>query len=213
MVSVCVPVLNRYDLLAEMIESLSKGSVQPDVIAVIDNGKRPADLFYALSRRREGVKTDVFEPHKSMGLAACWNWFIMHERGERFIVNDDVTFAPDSIEKMIATPGDFVSGLAGTNAFSCFLIRDACVTKVGYFDDAISPDYAYFEDLDYLERMRLADVSITPCECGITHKGSQTTKKMTDEQLKDHHRRFVLAQENYISKWGCLPPGVERQQA
>lgn len=209
----CVPVLNRYDLLEAMIDSLSMSTVQPDCIHVVDNGKRPGDVFHALSRRREGVKTDVFEPLAPMGLASCWNWFITRTNGERFIVNDDLEFAPDSLEKMLATDGHFVSGLADTNAFSCFLLRDSCVIKIGLFDETISPGYAYFEDLDYRERMLLEGVKITPCKCGVQHKGSQTVKAMTAEQMQRHHKRFYIAQENFIAKWGYLPDGMVRQQA
>ena len=38
-VTLCVPVLNRYDLLREMLLSLRESDLQPDLVQVIDNGQ------------------------------------------------------------------------------------------------------------------------------------------------------------------------------
>lgn len=197
----CVPVLKRYDLLHDMMRSLDTGMVRPSIVYVVDNGRNYEKVHPALA----GYPFIVHTPDAPMSLAASWNWFIENVPEERLICNDDLLFAPDSLEKMVNTPGDFVSALAGTNACSCFLLRDSCVDKVGTFDETISPGYAYFEDCDYVERMVKQKIRITGVECGVQHLGSQTLASFTPEEMNIHHQRFQIAQANFIMKWGRLP--------
>jgi GT2 family glycosyltransferase len=196
----CIPVLKRHDLLRQLLLSLHDSTVRP-VVHVIDNGRNPATL----SLINTGFAVDLFTPTAALGLAESWNWFIKNVPEERLISNDDLTFTSTSLEKLITTPGDFVSALAGTNACSCFLLRDSCVAKVGLFDETISPGYAYFEDCDYVERMLLAGVKITGVECGVVHLGSQTLAKNSPSEWAAHNDKFLIAQSNFIKKYGRLP--------
>ena len=209
-VNLCIPVLNRYDKLRELIRSLESSTVTPVVIHVIDNGRSARRLEIALRDAKSPV--DIFVPNVAMGVAEAWNWFIANVSEERLIVNDDVTFAPKSIEEIVSIPGDMVTGTPG-RAFSCFLLRDSCVTKVGYFDEGISPGYAFFEDCDYEERMRQKGTMFAQIDCGVQHVESSTLEvvKRSPLQLQDHHRKFVIAQENFRAKWGHLPVGIERR--
>lgn len=196
MIHVCVPVLTRYDLLENLLRSLH-GSIAPiEKVVVVDNGLqhwRP---------ETNALSVEVFTPAVSMGLAETWNWFIKHVPEERFIVNDDIEFAPHSLEAMIASQAPFVSCSFG---FSCFLLRDACVQTVGLFDETLSPGYAYFEDMDYLRRMRLAGVIDDVVMCDVAHHQSATPEKYSKEQWDAHHEKFALAQNNYTAKWAGDP--------
>ena len=40
MISLCVPVLNRYDLLVKLLESAEAGDIKPDKYYIVDNGKK-----------------------------------------------------------------------------------------------------------------------------------------------------------------------------
>lgn len=209
-VFLCVPVLNRYDLLGKLMASLALSTVQPAMIYVIDNGNQSERLTESLCITR--IPTAIYTPIKPLGLAAAWNWFITNVEEERLIVNDDITFAPESIERLVTTPGDLVSGLLPTNAFSCFVLRDSCVEKVGMFDEWISPGYAYFEDCDYEQRMRNEGIDLIGIDCGVYHQGSQTVRAFTGKDVSEHHRRFLIAQTNYLAKWGRLPHGMQVQK-
>lgn len=203
-VHLCVPVLRRYDLLKNCIESALAGTVKPDKVWIIDNGQQtvanPTLTFDA--------HVSWLIPSRNLGVAASWNWFIDNVPEERIISNDDVLFAPESIERIVATKGAFVSPLAKENiAFSCFLIRDECVAKVGKFDETISPGYAYWEDVDYAWRMDAAGLDITGVECGVTHVGSASLVEDVE-----HHRKFMIAQNNFLKKHGCLPQDRVRQR-
>jgi GT2 family glycosyltransferase len=202
MIHVCVPVLRRYDLLRALLWSLQSSTV-PYEVHVLDNGRDTARLHGAAA----GFTVDIVTPTRSFGVAESWNWFIKNVPEERIIVNDDVTFAPDSLERMAATTNDLAwSYEAG---FSCFLIRDACVEKIGLFDETISPGYAYYEDEDYMQRVngkgtREALITCGHVECGVSHPvQSQTLKAATRKELGEHHRRFQIARANFAKKWGA----------
>lgn len=199
MIHVCVPVLRRYDMLHSLVASVPPGVM----LHVIDNGRCADRLAKAL----EGRPADVHTPKVPMGVAASWNWFIENVPEDRVIANDDVTFMPDSLQRIVETDGDFVSPLLG-QAYSCFLLRDSCVGKIGVFDEAISPGYAYFEDCDYSERMMAHGFRITHLECGVTHAKSQTLAACSAAERNEHHRRFHIAQANFVAKWGRMPEGM-----
>ena len=197
MTHVCVPTIKRYDLLAALLQSVER-SLVPAEVHIIDNG-RNAGLVTNACLSAPGVTTHIMTPDVPMGVAASWNWFIAHTPGERFIVNDDIAFAPESLGLMLAQTASFVSCHYG---FACFLIRDACIEQVGLFDETISPGYAYFEDVDYLHRMSLAGVQDAVIECGATHLRSQTYAAFTREEENAHHLKFQRALDNIAAKWG-----------
>lgn len=202
-VHVCVPVLRRYDLLRRLVKSLDASTVKPDALFVIDNGRNPSMLASATSACSMPVVVERLAV--PLGVAASWNWFIQHVPEERVIVNDDVAFGPDSLARLTASKADLV--WAAGFGFSCFVLRDTCVKKVGLFDETLSPGYAYYEDDDYLQRIdgrgtRESLIDMENVECGITHVHSATLKIATHEELLEHHRRFKIAQRNYMTKWG-----------
>jgi hypothetical protein len=199
-INICTMVLNRYDMLRALLLSLQHSTVVPDAVYVINNGLDKDKIADAIADTVKGVV--VLNPNRPLGVAESWNWFINNVGEDRIITNDDIEFAPESIAVMLADPADFVSCTYG---FSCFLLRASCIQKVGLFDEAISPGYGYFEDMDYLHRMRLADVADSVVKCGTVHHQSRTPAAYTQEEWLAHHRRFALAHGNYVSKWSQLP--------
>jgi len=201
-VSICVPVLRRYDKLVELLLSLRDSTVTPAGVYVIDNGANPQKLREAVAVATVPVYID--EPGKNIGVAASWNRFINATEDDRIIVNDDIKFAPDSIERLVASECDLV--WAKGFGFACFVIRDACVDKLGLFDEEISPGYGYYEDDDYLQRLdgrgtKPRNATAEEVDCGVEHFHSATLKAATHEELAEHHRLFKIAQTNYINKW------------
>lgn len=200
MINVCVPVLKRYDLLHDLLLSLKRSDPLPDRLWVIDNGQRTDLLLAALDA--ETFQVRAHRPTRPMGVAESWNWFIKNVPEDRIIANDDVTFAPDSLARIVASQADLV----WASGFSCFLIRDECVRKIGLFDEEISPGYGYYEDEDYLQRLdgrgtRARSAVAENVACGVVHLKSQTLVASTHTQLLEHHRRFKIAQANYAKKW------------
>lgn len=201
MINVCVPVLKRYDLLEKLIESLAKGTVKPDTVYVMDNGGR------CWRPEKSLLTLEILTPTKPLGVAESWNWFIQNVPEERVIVNDDVEFGVISLAKAVEPKEDivFVGGLG----FSCFVIRDSCIQKVGLFDEAISPGYGYYEDEDYMTRIRKERATMADVSCSMEHSRSSTIAVNTPEELEEHHRKFRIAQRNYVEKWGGMPGDIK----
>lgn len=202
MINVCVPVLKRYDLLQGMLQSLQRGTVVPDRVHVLDNGLRDWRPDESIT-----LSVDVYVPPRPLGVAESWNWFITHVQEERVIVNDDIVFASHSLERLVASKADLV--WAEGCGFSCFVIRDSCVEKLGLFDETISPGYGYYEDEDYLQRLdgrgtRPASAVAENVDCNVLHLHSQTLKAGSPGDIADHHRKFKIAQGNYARKWGVV---------
>src|SRR5262245_56977582 len=200
-VSVCIPVLRRYDLLRELLWSLHVSTIKPIGIYIINNGRDQGRLHKALLSANAPVFVET--PAENLGVAASWNKFILDTEDDRVIVNDDVTFAPDSLELLTASTADLV--WAAGFGFSCFVIRDSCIEKLGLFDDTISPGYGYYEDEDYLQRLdgrgTLPPNAIAEnVECHIKHTHSATLKAASHTELLEHHRKFKIAQSNYARK-------------
>lgn len=207
-ISVCIPVLCRYDLLRKLLISLEDSSVIPSVL-IIDNGQQPDALSSAISGF--GLDVHVIDTECRIGLAAAWNQFIQGTTTQRIISNDDVEFSPRSIETLLNSDADIVypEGIG----YSCFLLRDSCVEKIGHFDEDLSPGFAYFEDCDYSFRIQVygsvksEDVS----DHGITHIGSASQKVSAEPvYIQDYKERYVMAQENFFKKHGRLPAGLSR---
>lgn len=207
MLTLCIPTLRRYDLLVKCILSAENGTYVPDRYLIVDNGGkfRIEDYHPTISE-----KIDVVTPGYNLGVAAAWNLMIKQTDDIRIICNDDVKFYDNTIFVMchnfdrskIIFPGQ----MERTNAFSCFLLPNYVVEKIGLFDETISPNYAYFEDNDYDFRIReQSEIGFYDVACGYEHYGSATIRSMSKKEHDEHNRKFELARANFRKKWGRLP--------
>jgi len=91
--------------------------------------------------------------------------------------------------------------------FSCFMVKDETIHKVGFFDDTFYP--AYFEDNDYHRRINLAGLkAVSDSRSLYYHYGSRTLKQ--DDKIRERvNIGYALNQDYYIQKWGGIP-GKER---
>lgn len=199
-ISICIPTLRRYYLLELLLNSLLESTVKPDYIYIVDNGGK-----YNLDIPELNII--VYRPNENLGVAASWNWFIDNAPEIRIIVNDDILFHPDAIQNLIRDYNNSVISFPDSlPGYSCFVLPDEVVWKVGYFDESISPNYAYFEDNDYSRRVMLSGcgTKIIP-NVGVEHKGSSTKKSLNRNELKLHNRKYSEASMRYAKKWGGLP--------
>jgi len=211
MITVCIPTLNRYDLLHKLIDSAERGTVVPDRYLIIDNGGK-LEFFGVPS----GGKVDLHVPPRNMGVAASWNWLIRNSQEIRIVCNDDLEFDSDLVESIVTHYDEkkliYPEKTSLLNIYSFFVISDYVFNLVGEFDESISPNYAYYEDNDYDWRLKeirsrlgndIIDYSAIPS--GYTHLGSGTIAKMSNIELQEHHRKFKIAKNNFLRKWGRLP--------
>ncbi len=197
----CCTTWKRYDLLNKLISSAEVGNTKPDKIWIFDNGGN----FW-----HDNPKVEIWRPQNNVGVSNGDNFFFNH-MGDDFIVvsNDDVELFPYTLTMFTIhqNDGDFLvtSGLPILNAFTLFSINKSTVEKVGYFDETISPNYAYFEDNDFGRRMNLAGLKRFDVPTSAFHVESGTIKSYTSEEQRQHAHKFDLARENYIKKWGGKP--------
>lgn len=202
MITICLTVLNNYVGLRECIDSIEKGTLKPDNYCVFDNGR-------TLTLDSFNIKNIVLVlPDKQVSLACTWNWFVDNVPETRIIMNDDILFYENTLEIfMNGINNDTISfpcGIDRANTYSCFSISNKVINKVGRFDDEFYP--AYFEDNSYDYRLGLEGLSVYGIpDCNIIHKGSQTIKQYTTEQMSEHHKCFERNRQLYVSMWGGMP--------
>lgn len=188
-----VPVLNRPDLLTNMLLSIDE-RIEDSVI--IDNGDvvvEPwiCDTFCVVTMPR------------NIGVAASWNLGIklMPEAPWWLIANSDIQFSPGDLAT-IAGSVTSEPGIWLAPWFSCFAINAPAIEKIGWFDESIHP--AYHEDNDVRYRAILAGVPIVELQTGITHETSSTIN--SDVLYADQNSRtFPLNRDYYVAKWGGAP--------
>jgi GT2 family glycosyltransferase len=205
-VNLCVPTLNRYDLLARLVRAARAGSLPPNRIVVLDNGGECPQI--------EGA--EIIRPGRNLGVAASWNWFLHNVADGVVIANDDVLPDHDALEKLCRAAQHDPTGLAftagdaeaGMFRWSLFLARRQLLWDVGQFDEALWP--AYYEDNDMERRLALAGrPAVRVAGVGFTHFRSATARGLSAEQLRQHQECYHKNKEHYVAKWGG-EPGRER---
>lgn len=187
--------------------------------------------FEGYTRLMRSLQGNEFVPYvqdnyeHNLGVAGAWNlfleWAINDNIDLLFIINDDVTFEEGSFRRAVdAFPSrpekcvlitchcsyaddKFYPGVAD---FCCFAVEPKQVVEaVGFFDsENFHP--AYFEDNDYMRRIKLAGLEY--CLYGglkVNHVGSKTQLWHGEEKRVVSHEQFRKNQRNYVNKWGGLP--------
>jgi GT2 family glycosyltransferase len=206
-----IPTLNRFDLLTECIDSALVGTVAPDTVYVIDNsGGRYPDRWQARYKNRVMVHV----ASENYGVAKSWNLLRGIARGNEaqlIISNDDITFAPDTIERLLAvaesTPhAGIVSAIEGQRFSLFWLNPQLCAGAAWAFDEQFR--MAYFEDNDYARRLALANWGMPVAPSGVQHVGSATLAMMSEAQMTAKHAAYAHNEQLFRRKWGG-PPHAE----
>jgi GT2 family glycosyltransferase len=206
-----IPTLNRFDLLTSSIDSALSGSVPPDEIYVIDNsGGAYPERWQARYHNRVMVHVSSV----NHGVAKSWNMLrsiARIEQAQLILSNDDITFAPDTIEQLLLAAetrprAGIVSAIEGQR-FSLFWLNPELYADPAWaFDEAFQ--MAYFEDNDYAWRLTLARWQLAIAPTAVTHVGSATLAAMTPEQLTAKHAAYAHNAQYFVRKWGG-PPHAE----
>lgn len=207
MIRLCIPSLNRFDLLQCCIGSALEGTVVPDDIYVIDNSK---GAYPERWDKPYGGRVMVHYAPENYGVAKSWNMLAgiaFAHRAQCILSNDDIVFAPDTIERLLtvaeSTPrAGIVSAIEGQR-FSLFWLNPIAYQEVGRFDEQFR--MAYFEDNDYAYRLKLAGWDLAVAPSAVEHFGSATLAAMTPELLTQKHAAYAHNESYYIRKWGGLP--------
>jgi len=192
-----VPVLNRYDLLQKMLDSVD---VPVEHLLVIDNGTG-ADLSFSDKFKR----VTVLAMPANQGVAGSWNLGIKcFPYAERwFIASNDVVFEPGALEMLAQARRDEITLTGDAPHWQAFALGDEAVSDIGLFDESLFP--AYFEDNDYMRRAEFVGVNIRRLELKLTHANSSTIKAgYLDKNAKtfasnDRYYQSKIANNDYTS--------------
>jgi GT2 family glycosyltransferase len=140
-----IPVLNRFDLLEKVLDSID---YPIENILIIDNSN-------SYKTNRENVH--VINLPSNLGVAASWNLGIKcFPHSPYWIIgSNDNKWIPGNLKKFeeISSTEKIVLSSQLWNTFS---IGSEIVKTVGLFDENYYP--AYHEDTDYIERIRLNNI-------------------------------------------------------
>ena len=165
-----VPVLNRYDLLQRMLDSVD---IEVAHLLIIDNGLGTDTLEIS----DKFAKVTHLRMPANLGVAGSWNLGIKSfpYAHRWFIVSNDVVFRSGALEKLATARRDEITLTADAPNWQAFALGDEAVTDLGLFDECgFYP--AYFEDNDYMRRAQFAGVNIRKLDLDLTHDNSSTIK-------------------------------------
>jgi len=186
-----VPVLNRYDLLQRMLDSVD---VPVDHLLIIDNGLGTDTLEIS----DKFAKVTHLRMPANLGVAGSWNLGIKSfpYAHRWFMVSNDVVFQPGALEKLAQARRDEITLTADAPNWQAFALGDEAVTDLGLFDECgFYP--AYFEDNDYMRRAEFAGVNIRKLDIDLHHDNSSTIKAGYQEK---NNKTFIANQRLYKAK-------------
>jgi len=144
-----IPVLNRFDLLEQTLDSIDHPI---DNILIIDN----ANSGWKAKDNRLNIH--ILSMPSNQGIAGSWNLGIKcYPHSPYWLFGSaDTSFRPNELHKFeeFSGPDYFIKSNAH---YSCFSLGENIVKKIGLFDEYIYP--SYYEDNDFDDRMVLAGFS------------------------------------------------------
>lgn len=167
-----VPVLNGYDLLAEMVDSID---YQVAHLLIIDNGGGD-DTDYDSGYVERVTRLRL---PSNLGVSGSWNLgvkLLPHEPVWYFTSND-VVFQPGGLENLAKAEPHQLTLSRDWPHWHTFALGEEIVRRVGLFDERLYP--AYFEDDDYLTRCAMAgaDTAVTFADVHAFHRNSSTLNR------------------------------------
>jgi GT2 family glycosyltransferase len=196
-----VPILNRPELLADMVASIDTEVGQ---LIVIDNGGVVEDFTHPCVREVHVVHL----PH-NLGVGAAWNLiFKLTPKADWWaILNSDLVLGPGDLDRLASSMKDPAPHVTQLLGFAAFGINQGVLDAVGLFDENFHP--AYCEDVDYVRRCNLAEVPIPSIEGNLDHVGSATIYG-NQRYRTQNDMTYAANRDYYRRKWGGDVNGTER---
>jgi GT2 family glycosyltransferase len=213
----CIPILNRGDLLTRFIESIDAPVAN---LLIINNGwddsvLEALDELSRLGNRWVG-DVRVLTPGRNLGVAASLNTGLRMMAGEglAFCVfsGNDIELAPGDLAKLAAAHDPALPVRTSLHGFSLSMMDRSVPERIGYLDENFYP--AYHEDFDLMRRLDLMGIPYPRVEgIGATHGDEKHACSLTirsdPEMFRANNFTHATNRDYYVSKWGGLR-GSER---
>lgn len=187
-----IPVLNRYDLLQRMLDSID---YPVEKLLIIDNGGELDSVSVPSC-----VKTHRVLPMLSnLGVATSWNLGFKNFYRDNYycFASADMWFEKGDLEKLSNASSNRISLHRGFPHWQTFVIGENVVEKIGVFDEALHP--IYFEDNDYVRRAENAGIGISYLDLAGGHDNSSTIAS-DDHYSRRNSDTFMDNQAYYLRK-------------
>lgn len=184
-----VPVLNRYDLLQRLLDSIDYPVRH---VFIIDNGEGVSEVIDI----PDTVTEVTYAPMpNNLGVSGSWNLGIkaLPYDEKWLIVSNDAYFKPGTLETFEEALADEIVLSNNFPYWHAFSIGEEVVRQVGLFDENLHP--AYFEDDDYKRRAEYYGVKIRKGP-EVNHDNSSTIK--SDEKFKLRNTDTFLSNSLYF---------------
>lgn len=190
-----IPTINRWDLLSEALKRYDRNLPEVDII-IVDNGNQDIS----------GLPKNaiVLKQENNIGVAASWNLlcnFIFRKYSWAIILNDDVETDYNQIQfRNLIAGNKHIGFFKSKKEWSLFGLNKATFETVGKFDEKFYP--AYYEDNDYMYRMKLAGIRMMERETldPLIYRNSMSIRK--EPSL---NKDYMMNHNYYIKKWGGKP--------
>jgi GT2 family glycosyltransferase len=170
-----VPVLNRYDLLNRMIESIDHPIER---LLIVDNG-------WGIRSDGEGPictnpmvqNFDVINMYSNLGIAPAWNLGVKNYPFEEvfYFTSNDCVFEPGTLAKLESESApDTVTVSEMWPHWQLFSVGEKVFEACGLFDEAIFP--MNFEDDEFEWRVTSMGFEVRKANLPMVHDGQMTFK-------------------------------------
>lgn len=187
-----IPVLNRYDLLQRLLDSID---FPVGDLLIIDNGGQVQELRFP----DYVLNSHILPLPSNLGVSGSWNlgFKLFPHHHKWLFASNDAQFGPGALERFCDARRDEIV-LSGHFPFwQVFSFGDEALRRVGLFDEALHP--AYFEDKDMERRAQHFGVEVRKLDVLITHDNSSTIG--SDSRLQElNGRTFVRNGDYYREK-------------
>jgi GT2 family glycosyltransferase len=166
-----IPILNRYDLLQRMLDSVDYPVKH---LLIIDNGASQVEEDLTLDLPELVEHTTYLPMPSNLGVAASWNLGIkLFPLDNRWtFASNDMYFHPGELAKLAEANPAHLTLIKDFPHWHAFTIGEEVVQRIGLMDEALYP--AYFEDNDYQRRCDRHKVPITYLDIKTEHDNSST---------------------------------------
>jgi GT2 family glycosyltransferase len=202
-----IPVLNRFDLLEKVLDSID---YPIENILIIDNSNS-----YKTSR----LNTHVLNMPSNLGVAASWNLAIKCFPHSPYwlIGSNDTKFVSGSLA-MFEEQSSPEKLVLSSQLWNTFSIGSNVIKNIGLFDENYYP--AYHEDTDYVERIRLNNMKniLEYSSIPMESFGASTTmhsdqkyferNKLTGEDNRKYYMNKIYGEDEH---YNCYNWSLQRR--
>jgi GT2 family glycosyltransferase len=182
-----VPVLNRFDLLQRMINSIDVEAT----VYVINNSSVEQSVTCP-----DNVTVHWVNLPSNLGVASSWNLGIkmLPFESRWFITSADCVFASGDLDLLQTAKPDALTLCDKFPYYQTFAVGEEIVKTVGLFDEGLHP--IYFEDNDFEQRMNHKDMRVDRLPLQLGHDNSSTIN--SDAKLSERNQVTFANNEKYF---------------